>query len=65
MENTRLKISVWNQKIMSTRQKSTAAKYRLITMCTTTLTGYCQYAVSTGKEAFVCHGNKMIAPHFS
>lgn len=29
------------------------------------LTGYCQYTVSTGEEAFVCHGNKMIAPRFS
>lgn len=29
------------------------------------LTGYRQYTVSTGKEAFVCHGNKMIVPHFS
>lgn len=29
------------------------------------LTGYCQYPVSTGKEAFVCHGNKMIVPCFS
>lgn len=29
------------------------------------LTGYCQYTMCTDKEAFVCHGNKMIAPHFS
>lgn len=29
------------------------------------LTGYCQYPVSTSEEAFVCHGNKMIAPRFS
>lgn len=34
-------------------------------MHATMLPGYCQYPVSTGEEAFVCHANGMIAPCFS
>lgn len=34
-------------------------------MCATLLTCYCQYMASTCMEGFVCHGNKVIAPHFS